>query len=161
MSNLTGLCSFTYTVYSSSSSSRVWQPNWSAPKNMFPLYSWTPISFSSCLNHFYFFSTVIHCSWSSFLCAYAFHRFLVSVESALGLCTEQRGFDSWSISTTLLANKKKNNDASLLFSLQKPPFLLERRKRAQIWGIVCQHRYSNHLCQPWHWRSIVWDPDIR
>ena len=58
-------------------------------------------------------------------------------------------------------NKKSERDASLLFSLQKPPFLLERRKRAQIPEIVCQHRHGNHRCQPWHGSCIVWDPDIR
>lgn len=48
------------------------------------------------------------------------------VERALGRCTERHGFDSWSISTTLLANTHK--DAALLFSLQKTRFPLREEK---------------------------------
>lgn len=150
-------CSFKFTVHSSSG---VRQPNWFAPNNTLSLYSRAPISFSVCLNHSSFFSTAHTAAGHPFFCACVFHRFLVSVESALGLCTEQRGFDSWSISTTLLPKREKK-DVSLLFSLEKPPFLLERRKRAQITGTVCQRHYGNHPCQPWHWSCIVWDPDIR
>lgn len=100
-------------------------------KNMSPLYYCTPIAFSSRLNHFYFFSTVICCSWSSFFVCMRFP----SLSSFGRKCIRPLYGATWVrflININHSTGEKTKNDASLLISLQKRPFLLERRKRAQI-----------------------------
>lgn len=97
---------------------------------MFALSSSTPISFSSHLGRSWVFSS-FYCSRSSFF--FSLPRF-PSLSSLGRKCIRPPYEATWvrfsiNIHHSTGEQQGEKKDASLLFSLQKPPFLLERRER--------------------------------